>query len=87
MDKYLHHVSGFFVHREEAESTYSKLVERGLPRERLRIFAADSVAPAAAAKAGSDKVLKDVLILTARSEPRLALALARLLSWRWSPRT
>lgn len=30
MDEY-HHVSGFFAHREEAESTFSRLVERGLP--------------------------------------------------------
>ena len=61
MDEYNHHVSGFFAHREEAESTFSKLVERGLPRERLQIFAADSAPPAAAPKADSDEVLKDVL--------------------------
>ena len=42
MDEYRHHVSGFFAHREEAESAFSTLVARGLPRERLQIFAAES---------------------------------------------
>jgi hypothetical protein len=62
MEEYRHHVSGFFVHREAAERALSSLVEQGLPREQLRIFAADSAAPDAALKEGSNEVLKDVLV-------------------------
>uniref|UniRef100_E6QSS0 Uncharacterized protein n=1 Tax=mine drainage metagenome TaxID=410659 RepID=E6QSS0_9ZZZZ len=38
MDKYRHHVSGFFAQRKEAEKAFSKLVERGLPREPFRFL-------------------------------------------------
>lgn len=63
MDEYRHHVSGFFTHREEAESVFSTLVERGLPRERLRIFAADSTAqPGPAPQTESNEVLKDMVV-------------------------
>ena len=63
MDEYRHNVSGFLAHREEAESVFSRLVERGLPRERLQIFAADSTAPPAPAPlADSNEVLKDMVI-------------------------
>jgi hypothetical protein len=62
MDEYRHHVSGFFAHREEAESALSRLVEEGLPRERLRIFASDPAASDTASKDGSNAVLKDVLV-------------------------
>lgn len=34
MDNYRHPVSGFFVHRAEAEGTFSRLIELGLPGER-----------------------------------------------------
>ena len=62
MDEYRHHVSGFFAHREDAESVFSRLVERGLLRERLQIFAADPASSDAALKEGSNEVLKDVLV-------------------------
>jgi hypothetical protein len=62
MDEYRHHVSGFFAHREEAESALSRLVEQGLPRERLRIYANDPAASDTAPQEGSDAVLKDVLV-------------------------
>ena len=62
MDTYRHHVSGFFAHREAAESALSRLVERGLPRERLRIFATDTTVSDTAPKEGSNAVLKDVLV-------------------------
>lgn len=58
MKGYCHHVSGFFVRHEEAEAALSGLVARGLPRQRLQIFAADSAAP----KTNSNEALKDVLI-------------------------
>jgi len=62
MDEYRHHVSGFFTHREEAESVFSRLVERGLPRERLHIFAADPASSDTAPNEGSNEVLKDVIV-------------------------
>ena len=62
MSEYPHHVSGFFIHRDDAESTLSTLVEQGLPRERLQIFTADSTSSSPAQEAKSDGVLKDVLV-------------------------
>jgi hypothetical protein len=62
MDQYHHHISGFFPHRKQAESALFRLVERGLPRERLRIFKTDSAALASGAQSNSDEVLKDVVV-------------------------
>lgn len=62
MNEYRHHVSGFFAQREEAESAFSRLVERGLPRERLQIFAADSAPSESTPKEGSNEVLKDMVV-------------------------
>jgi hypothetical protein len=62
MDEYRHHVSGFFTHREEAESAFSRLVERGLPRERLQIFVADAATSDLAPEEGSNEVLKDMVV-------------------------
>jgi hypothetical protein len=42
MDEYRHHVSGFFAHREEAEGAVTRLVQRGIPRDQLQLFDADS---------------------------------------------
>lgn len=61
MDEYSHHVSGFFAHRAEAESTINKLVARGLSRERLRIFDKDSPPFVSTRAESSNKVLKDVM--------------------------
>ena len=61
MDEYSHHVSGFFAHRNEAESTLNKLMERGLPRERLRIFDKDSPPFVSTRAESSNKVLKQVM--------------------------
>lgn len=46
MDAYRHHASGFFAHREEAEGALSRLLEQGLPHERLQIFDASQAPPA-----------------------------------------
>jgi hypothetical protein len=62
MNEYRHHVSGFFVHREEAESALSRLVEQGLLRERIQIYVADSTSSSPAQEAKSDGVLQDVLV-------------------------
>jgi len=62
MNEYRHHVSGFFAHREEAETAFSRLVERGLPRERLQIFATDSAPSESKTKESSNEVLKDMVV-------------------------
>jgi hypothetical protein len=67
MDEYRHHVSGFFAHPKEAESALAELVDRGLPRDRLKIFTNDPTAPTpmpetASKAARSDAVLKDMLV-------------------------
>lgn len=62
MNAYLHHVSGFFAHREEAESTLSTLVSQGLPRAQMRIFTADSTSSSPAQEVKSDGALQDMLV-------------------------
>lgn len=62
MNEYRHHVSGFFAGRQESESAFSRLIERGLLRERLQIFEADSAPPDTATQTDSNEVLKDVLV-------------------------
>ncbi|GAB2879625.1 hypothetical protein GCM10027046_04510 [Uliginosibacterium flavum] len=62
MQAYHHHVSGFFATRAEAHHALSSLIERGLPRARLRIFDNQSEMPADVPQASSDEVLKDVLV-------------------------
>ncbi len=66
MNEYRHHVSGFFVHRDDAEKALSRLAELGLPRDRLNIFTADSVQPVSSQEKKqekkSDGVLQDILV-------------------------
>ncbi|WP_404418736.1 hypothetical protein [Marinospirillum sp.] len=62
MNAYRHHVSGFFAHREEAESTLSMLIEQGLPREQTNIFAANSTSSSPAQEVKSDKALQDMVV-------------------------
>ena len=62
MNEYRHHVSGFFANTDDAERTLSKLVEQGLPRERMQIYTADSTSSSPAQEAKSDGVLQDVLV-------------------------
>jgi hypothetical protein len=38
MTEYKHHVSGFFVKREEAQIALFKLIDRGLAPDQLRIY-------------------------------------------------
>jgi hypothetical protein len=62
MNEYCHHVAGFFAHREEVDSAFSRLVEQGLPRERLHIFESDSALPVPAQQEQSKAVLHDILV-------------------------
>lgn len=60
MNEYRHHVSGFFEHRDEAESALEALAQRGLPRDRMQIFKHEEVP--ALNKAGSNVVLKNMVV-------------------------
>lgn len=62
MNDYRHHVSGFFPHRQEADGALSRLLERGLPRERLHVADAAAGQLGAALETESNKVLKEVLV-------------------------
>lgn len=62
METYSHHVSGFFAHRSEAEGARSRLVERGLPSERLQLFDADSGPLVSKPSGQSNEVLTNVLV-------------------------
>lgn len=62
MEPYLHHVSGFFAQRGDADSAMSQLIEQGLPREQIQIFKKNLDEPAAATEAESNGVLKDLLV-------------------------
>jgi hypothetical protein len=62
MSQYRHYVTAVFVTRSEAEETLSNLVDRGMPRQQLQIFDADSKAAPPVEETRSDAVLKDVLV-------------------------
>ncbi|MDP3848681.1 MAG: hypothetical protein Q8R10_19865 [Pseudomonas sp.] len=63
MDDYRHHVSGFFPHRDKADSTLATLLEHGIPSAQLQIFVdAGQVPPAPAPQRKSNGVLKDMLV-------------------------
>ena len=65
MNKRLHKVSGIYASREEAEATLNQLLEHDLQRERLEIIEPHDPAADVETTAGSDSVLKDVLVNTA----------------------
>jgi len=62
MDEYRHHISGFFAHRAEAEGAVTRLVERGIPRDQIQLFDADSGPVVAEPKGESNEVLNKVLV-------------------------
>lgn len=62
MNEYHHHVSGFFSNDEEAEHARTKLVERGLPLEQVRIFDTCSTPHKSNLESESNEVLENVLV-------------------------
>jgi hypothetical protein len=62
MHPYQHHVTGFFVKREEAEDALAKLVAYGLPRASLAIYDNRGTGPQPAPDADSNNTLKDLLV-------------------------
>jgi len=61
MDNYLHRVLGLYATRAEAESTRDKLVEAGLPLDKVSILEPGQGSGALEGKADSDDVLREVL--------------------------
>jgi hypothetical protein len=62
MTTYIHHVSGFFAQRDEANNAVEKVIAQGIARERVQIYSADSPVTKHEAEESSNKVLKDVLV-------------------------
>jgi hypothetical protein len=62
MDNYIHHVSGIFSHRDAATSALTRLVDSGIPNNRLQLFDSNSTLPASSQQAKSNVVLKDMVV-------------------------
>lgn len=62
MNEYSHYVSGFFAHRDEAESTLITLLEQGVSPERMNIYSTDSTSSSPEQEVKSDGVLKDIIV-------------------------
>lgn len=62
MNEYLHHVSGFFAHRAEAEGALGRLAGRGIPRNQMQLFDADSGPDIAKIDGDDNEVLTNVLV-------------------------
>jgi hypothetical protein len=62
MNKYIHHVSGIFSHREAADRALSRLSDKGIPQKRLQLFDSNSTLPASSQQAKSNGVLKDMVV-------------------------
>jgi hypothetical protein len=60
--KHHHYVSGFFASKEDAESTLSALIAKGLPAERLNIFKTNLDPSVSKTEAKSNEVLKDMVV-------------------------
>jgi hypothetical protein len=60
MKDYVHYVSGYFTHQDQAEDVFSKLIATGLPRNRVQIYTSHSSAHVSSG--GSNQVLKKILI-------------------------
>ena len=62
MTEYNHHVSGFFVKRAEAQIALSKLKDREIPSEQLRIYDNATAAREPAPDANSNTMLKNLIV-------------------------
>jgi hypothetical protein len=62
MTTYVHYVSGFFAHREEADDVFEKLIAQGIARERVQTYTNTTTAPVHEPAESSNQVLKDVLV-------------------------
>ncbi|HSC67800.1 MAG TPA: hypothetical protein VLC79_08930 [Cellvibrio sp.] len=62
MSDYVHHVSGFFAHRDQALEVSNKLVESGIAQARIHVLDKTTPFPPHEATADSNGVLKDMLV-------------------------
>ena len=62
MKEYLHHVSGVFESRENANKASASLMEKGFKQESIQIFENGSDLPISTQKTKSDEVLKDMFV-------------------------
>ena len=62
MTEYRHPIAGFFVKREEAQTAYSKLIDRGLLPEQLGIYDKQTAAREPTADANSNATLKNLIV-------------------------
>jgi hypothetical protein len=62
MTEYRHHVSGFFVKREEAQMAFTKLTDRGIPSDQLRIYDNETAAREPSPDANSNTQLKSIIV-------------------------
>lgn len=62
MTEYRHHVSGFFVKREEAQMAFSKLRDRGIPPDQLRIYDNETATGEPAPDTNSNTSLKSMIV-------------------------
>jgi hypothetical protein len=62
MDEYRHHVSGFFADRQQADGALARLVDLGLPRQRVQVLTADTASATSTPAADSKGALNDILV-------------------------
>jgi hypothetical protein len=62
MNHYIHYVSGFFEHDQEANDVFEKLIAQGLPSEHVHIYTHHSPAHTHESSEGSNEILKDILV-------------------------
>ena len=62
MVEYRHYVSGFFVKRDEAQIVFSKLIERGLSADQVRIYNNETAAREPPPGANSNTMLKSLMV-------------------------
>jgi hypothetical protein len=62
MIEYRRHVSGFFVKRDEAQLAFSKLAERGIPADQLKIYNSQPEPREPASDTKSNNLLKNMIV-------------------------
>ena len=62
MSDYLHHVSGFFAHDDQARDVNQQLLAAGIPLERIHLLNKTTNEPFHPVKEDSNGVLKDIVV-------------------------
>lgn len=62
MSDYLHHVSGFFAHDDQAYDVQQKLIARNIPASRIHVLDKTTPHPPHRVKEDSHGVLKDMVV-------------------------